>query len=110
MADGGHVCRRIEKKNVNSATRPLGEHFRRVSSKSDQWSRRSCDNGLKTADLGTKSEKWPTAAMLVGGPERKMPMAHLDPQGNVPCEFRLNPTGGLGGVVSTRKMFTDVRT
>ena len=29
-------------------TRPLGEHLRQVSKKSDQWSQRRCDNEIVT--------------------------------------------------------------
>ena len=55
--DAGHICwwtRIINKvlfcSVVLFTTRPLGAHLRQVSKKSDQWSRRRCDNEKRFTD------------------------------------------------------------
>ena len=84
-------------------TRPLVEHLRQVSRKSDQWSRRRCDNEIVTVvNKGQIAiQRWP----LFSHVDRPWySFSHLDIERNSYARFRQNSSSGFGGDAITVKI------
>ena len=87
-------------------TRPLVEHPRQVSRKSDQWSLRRCDKETVTVlNKGHLAiQKWPLFCHICWRTRIIFKQTYLDIERNSYATFRQNSSSGYGGDAITVKI------